>query len=141
MRRAAVTAVAMGLLALAACGGDSGGTEEICNRVETEGNEAAERFASAGAEIGAALQEQDEAAALAAVTDAQNASADLVDVIRQGADDADDEALSQALDNWANELEAMVAGLDPASLMAGEAPDDAAMQAAADEVQAICDAA
>jgi len=141
MRRTAVAAAAMALFALAACGDDSGSTEEVCNRVETEGNEAAERFANAGREIGAALAEQDEAAALAAVTDAQNASSDLVDVIRQGADDADDQELSQALDTWADELEALVGGLDPASLMAGEMPDDTAMQAAADEVEAICGAA
>ena len=141
MRRAAVAFVTMGLFALAACGDEGGGTEEVCDRIETEGNEAAERFATAGGEIGTALAAQDEAAALAAVTDAQNASSDLVDVIRQGADDAEDEELSQALDTWADELEALVAGLDPAGLMAGEAPDDTAMQAAADEVQALCDAA
>jgi len=140
MRRTAAAAVATALFALAACGDGGGSTEEICNRVETEGNEAAERFAAAGRQIGAALAEEDEAGAMVAVVDAQNASSDLADVIRAGADDAADDALSRALDTWADELEALVAGLDPASLMAGEAPDDSAMQAAVDEVQALCDA-
>jgi hypothetical protein len=144
-RKVGAVVLAAGLFAAAACGdnnGNGGGsTEEVCDKIDTEGLEAFERFEAAGVEINAALQEGDDAAALVAVSDAQAAADDIVEVLRDGADEAEDEELSTALTNFADEFETFLGGLDPEALAAGEVPDTTDLDAAGEEVDAICAAA
>lgn len=139
-RKTAAAVLATGLLAtVAACGGNGGeSTEDVCNTIEVESSEPAERFGAAVSDATAAVAAEDQQAALAAVGDAQTAADDWTQVIRDGADDAEDEEFADALNAWADELEALVDDFDPARAMAGEMPDDSAMQAANDRIDEFC---
>lgn len=142
MRRAVVAAMlGLGLLGLAACGDDAdGSTEAVCERMETEGTPAMDRFQTAGQDLGAALSDGDQAAAATAAGEAQNAAGDYISLLREGAEDADDEALSTALATLADELETYIGGLDPGRLVAGEQPDSSQVDTAFDELDSICGA-
>jgi hypothetical protein len=136
-RRLAVAALAAGMLAAAACGNndDGGGqsTEEVCATLNEQLQPLDAELTQAISETGLAAGQGDQAALAEAVVRLNDIVGRITDVVRDGAEDAEDEEFSTALNTFADEVENLADGAAN-----GEMPDLTAFEAARNEVEGYC---
>jgi hypothetical protein len=137
-RRLAVAALAAGMLAAAACGNnnDDGGdqsTEEVCATLNEQLEPLDAELTQAISETGLAAGQGDEAALAEAVVRLNDIVGRITGVVRDGAENAEDEEFSTALNTFADEVENLADGAAN-----GEMPDLTAFEAARNEVEGYC---
>jgi hypothetical protein len=138
-RRLAVAALAAGMLAAAACGndndGDGGGqsTEEVCATLNEQLAPLDAELNQAISQTGLAAGQGDEAALAEAVGQLNDIVGRITEVVRQGADNAEDEQFSTALNTFADEMENLADGA-----ASGEMPDMTTFEAAQSDVEGYC---
>jgi len=138
MRRAlAVAALAAGMLAAAACGNnnDDGGqsTEEVCASLNEQLEPLDAELSQAISQTGLAAGQGDEAALAESVLQLNDIVGRITDVVRDGAENAEDEEFSASLNTFADEVENLADGA-----ASGEVPDMTAFEAARSEVEGYC---
>ena len=146
MRRMLAAAfLAAGVFATAACGNndDGGGgdggdggrsTEDVCADREQQIDPLMTDATTAMQEAAIANGQGDEAAAAEAALRAQDLVGQITQAARDGADDAEDADFSAALNNFADEFDAMASTV----ATTGEPPDTTAFTEAADEIDTYC---
>jgi len=132
-----MAAVAVGLFAVAGCGGDDGGSDAsdpagICADINQVVDPMVADFNSALMEVGSAAAREDEAALAEASGRLSDLVAQIVAAIREGAERTSDEEFGQALEAYAAALEGLL------EQAAGPQPDLTQIGAAAERVAAIC---
>jgi len=137
-RRLAAAALAAGMLAVAACGNndnDDGGqsTEEVCASLNEQLEPLDAELNQAISQTGLAAGQGDQAALAEAVVQLNDIVDRITDVVRGGAEDAEDEDFSAALETFADEMENLADGA-----ASGEVPDMTAFEAARSEVEGYC---
>lgn len=137
-RKLAAAFLAAGLFAAAGCGGDGGGggasTEDICDDINETVDPLETELTSALQQAGMAAAQEDEAALESAVVELNRVVSEVTGAVRDGADDSDDEEFSQALRDFANELEGLIG-----SVSSGEtSPDMSGLDAASDRLEGYC---
>lgn len=146
MRRTLAAALlAAGMFATAACGndddgGDGGGdggrsTEDVCAELDEQVDPLFTDATTAMQEAAIANGQGDDAAAGEAALRAQDLVGQMTEALRTNADEAEDEELGTALNNFADELENMATTV----ATTGEPPDTTALSAAADQIAQHCD--
>jgi hypothetical protein len=137
MRRwLAVTALVAGMLAAAGCGNnDDGGqsTEEVCATLNEQLEPLEADLTQAISETGLAAGQGDEAALADAVVRLNDIVGRITELVRGGAEDAEDEEFSNALNTFADEMENLADGAAN-----GEVPDMTAFETAQSEVEGYC---
>ena len=139
MRRGlAAAALAAGMLAAAACGNnddDGGGqsTEEVCATLNEQLEPLDAELNQAISQTGLAAGQGDEAALAEAVLKLNDIVGRITDVVRDGADSAEDEEFNAALNTFADEIENLADGAAN-----GEMPDMTAFEAARSDVEGYC---
>lgn len=137
-RRLAAVGLAAGMLAAAACGNnddDGGGrsTEEVCATLNEQLEPLDAELNQAISQTGLAAGQGDEAALADAVVQLNDIVGRITDVVRGGADSAEDEQFSTALSTFADEMENLADGAAN-----GEMPDMTAFEAARSDVEGYC---
>lgn len=136
-RRLVAAALAAGMLAAAGCGNndDGGGqsTEEVCATLNEQLEPLDTELNTAISQTGLAAGQGDDAALADAVVQLNDVVGRITDVVRQGAEDAEDEAFSTALNTFADEMENLADGAAN-----GEMPDLTAFEAARSDVEGHC---
>jgi hypothetical protein len=136
-RRLAAAALAAGMLAAAACGNndDDGGqsTEEVCATLNEQLEPLDAELTQAISQTGLAAGQGDEAALAEAVLELNDIVGRITEVVRDGAENAEDEEFSTALNTFADEVENLADGAAN-----GEMPDMNAFEAARTEVEGYC---
>lgn len=138
-RKLAVAMLAAGMFAAAGCGGDGGGdearsTEEICEEISATVDPLEEELSSALFEAGSAAAGEDEAVRADAMAELDELVGEFTGAVRDGAADAEDAEFSQALNDYADEVEDLIA-----QIAGGEAqPDMSGLDAANGQVEQYC---
>lgn len=137
-RRLAVAVLAAGMLAATACGNnndDSGGqsTEEVCATLNEQLAPLDAELNQAISQTGLAAGQGDEAALSEAVGQLNDIVGRITQVVREGADNAEDEQFSATLNTFADEMENLADGA-----ASGEMPDMTAFEAAQRDVEGYC---
>lgn len=136
-RKLAAVALAAGLFAVAGCSDDGGAsTEDVCNDIEGTADPLEGDLQTALQQAGMAAAQGDDAALAEAMVEVDSLLGEVTGAVRDGAEEAEDEEFSQALETWADELESLVS-----QVASGEtAPDMSGLDAASDQVSQYCDA-
>jgi hypothetical protein len=137
-RRLAAAALAAGMLATAACGNNNDGnggqsTEAVCASLNEQLEPLDAELNQAISQTGLAAGQGDEAALAEAVLELNDIVGRITDVVRDGAQDAEDEEFSAALETFADEMENLAG-----EAASGEMPDLTAFEAARSEVEGYC---
>lgn len=137
-RRLVAAALAAGMLATAGCGknNDDGGgqsTDEVCASLNEQLEPLDAELNTAMSQTGLAAGQGDEAALAAAVLELNDIVGRITEVVRGGAEDAEDEEFRDALNTFADEMENLADGAAN-----GEMPDMTAFEAARGEVESYC---
>ncbi|HEY8471436.1 MAG TPA: hypothetical protein VIL37_02235 [Natronosporangium sp.] len=138
-RKLAVVALAVGMLATVACSKDDDGggqsTEAVCDSLNQQLQPLDAELNTAMSQAGLAAGQGDEAALAEAVAQLDDVVGRITEVVRGGAEDAEDEEFRNALNTFADEMENLA---DTAAN--GEMPDMTAFEAARSEVESYCGA-
>lgn len=136
-RKLVAAALAAGLFAVAGCGDDDDGgsasTEEVCAQIDEAVEPLTDEFNEAVGAAGTAAATEDEAALAEAMIQLDQVVDEVTTALRDGAADAEDEDFSEALEEYAGEIEDLVD-----TVVAGEVPDMASQEEASQRVEEHC---